>query len=125
MLKTIIYWTATALLAAAYLFGGYADISQPKELAEGATRLGYPLYFFTILGCWKLAAVIAILSPGLLRVKEWAYAGILINLTGAAATHIFVKDPIGEVMTPLIVLAIAILSWAFRPANRKLAGPWF
>ncbi len=53
-----------------------------------------------------------------------AYAGNLFNLTGASATHLFVKDPIGEAITPMIILAIAIASWATRPASRKLAGPW-
>ena len=124
MLNKIIYWVATGLLAFAYAAGGYFDIAQPEDVVKGSVKLGYPLFFFTILGCWKLAAVVAILSPGLLRVKEWAYAGIMFNLTSAVATHAFVHDSMGEIMTPLIVLAIAIASWAFRPASRKLPGPW-
>ncbi|MBS0211364.1 MAG: DoxX family protein [Planctomycetes bacterium] len=123
MAAKIIYWLATGLLSFAYLSGGYFDVAQPDQVILAATHLGYPLYFFTILGFWKLLAVFAILMPGLLRLKEWAYAGIFFNLTGAAATHVFVKDGVGEVMTPLIVLAIAMTSWALRPASRKLPGP--
>ena len=122
--RTIAYWVTTGLTAAAYALGGYFDVAQPAEVADGAKHLGFPLYFFTILGVWKLGAAPVVLAPGLPRLKEWAYAGIVINLTGAAATHMFVKDPIGEAVTPLIVLAIAMASWALRPASRKLAGPW-
>ena len=88
-----------------------------------AAHLGYPAYFFTILGVWKLGAVIALVAPGLPRLKEWAYAGIFFNLTGAAASHAVVRDPLGNVMTPLIVLAIAMTSWALRPESRRLRGP--
>lgn len=124
MPKLIAYWLTTALLAVAYLFGGYVDLAQPQELVEGAAHLGYPLYFFSILGFWKIAAGVVILLPALPRVKEWAYAGIVINLTGASATHVFAHDPVKEISTPLIVLAIAVASWYLRPANRRLAGPW-
>ncbi len=120
----IAYWITTALVAAAYLFGGYVDIAQPTEVQEGAVHLGYPLHFFTILGVWKIGAGLVLLLPQLPRLKEWAYAGILFNLTGATATHLFVHDPISNVITPLILLAIAIVSWALRPASRRLAGPW-
>ncbi|MBL8825670.1 MAG: DoxX family protein [Planctomycetaceae bacterium] len=120
----IAYWITTALLALAYLAGGYFDIAQPGDMGKDLARLGYPSYFFVILGVWKLGASVALLLPGTPRLKEWAYAGILFNLTGASATHLFVKDPIGEAITPMIILAIAIASWATRPASRKLAGPW-
>lgn len=43
MARTIVYWVTTVLLALAYLAGGYFDVTQPPEVAEGATHLGYPL----------------------------------------------------------------------------------
>src|SRR5258708_779567 len=124
MKQLIVYWIATALLALGYIAGGLFDVLQPEPVVEAATKLGYPLFFFRILGVWKLLAVVAILSPGLPRAKEWAYAGIVINLTGAAATHVYGGDPINEIVTPLVLLAIAVTSWATRPASRKLPGPW-
>lgn len=124
MARTIVYWVTTVLLALAYLAGGYFDASRPPEVVEAATHLGYPLYFFIILGVWKLLAAVALLAPGLPRLKEWTYAGILFNLTGAAATHAFVKDPVADIVSPLVLLAIAVVSWALRPANRRLPGPW-
>lgn len=122
--KLIAYWITTALLAGVYLTGGYFDIAQLADFHLETSKLGYPLYFFTILGVWKIGAAIAIVAPALPRLKEWAYAGILFNLTGAAASHVFIKDTLGETITPLIVLAIAAASWYLRPADRRLAGPW-
>jgi len=124
MTKLIIYWLATALVAAAYFMGGYFDLTQPPDFFEEIGSLGYPAYFFLILGFWKVCAAVVLLLPSLPRLKEWAYAGILFNLTGATASHIFVKDPLGEILTPMIVLVIAIVSYLLRPAERRLAGPW-
>lgn len=124
MLRTIAYWVTTGLLAAGYVMGGYYDVAQPEMVADAAKHLGYPLFFFTILGVWKLAGAAVILAPGLLRLKEWAYAGFVINLTGAIATHLHVGDPVKEVTAPAIMLGLAAASWALRPAGRKLAGPW-
>ncbi len=124
MPKLIAYWIVTALVAGAYLAGGYFDIAQPADFFQEVGKLGYPAYFFSILGVWKMGAALAILAPKLPRLKEWAYAGMVFNLTGAAASHAFVKDPIGETLTPLIVLALVIASYVLRPADRRLAGPW-
>jgi DoxX-like family len=123
MLRKILYWLTTGLLALAYAAGAFFDLTQPEQVVEGAKKLGYPLFFFSILGFWKMGAVVAILAPGLPRLKEWAYAGIVINLTGAAATHASMKD-YADVPAPLVLLALTIASWALRPAGRKLEGPW-
>lgn len=124
MVTKILYWTITVLFCAGYAVGGYFDYAQPKEVAEGLAKLGYPLFFFKILGAWKFGAVIALLAPGVPRLKEWAYAGIFFNLTGAVATHIFNGDPPTMSIPASVMLAMAITSWALRPESRKLAGPW-
>jgi hypothetical protein len=123
MIRKILYWLTTVLTALAFAAGGYYDLSQPDQVKEQAVKLGYPLYFFTILGVWKLGAVVAVLAPKLPRLKEWAYAGIFFDLTGASATHAFMKDSNQDILTPLVILAIAMVSWALRPASRKLPGP--
>jgi len=123
MIRKTLYWLTTILLAFAYAAGGYYDLTQPDQVIEAARKLGYPLFFFSILGFWKLGAVVALLVPGLPRLKEWAYAGIVINLTGAGATHAQMKD-YSDVTAPLVLLLLAISSWALRPASRKLGGPW-
>jgi len=121
--RAIAYWVTTALLALTYLYGGYIDLAQPDDFTEKTAKLGYPLLFFRILGVWKLAGAVVVLVPGLPRAKEWAYAGFVINLTAAAATHVGIGDPPGDLIPPAVLLAFAVASWALRPASRRLAGP--
>lgn len=94
---------------------------QPAELMEGMRHLGYPDYFATVLGLWKIAGAIAVLAPGLPLLKEWAYAGIVFDLTGAAASHAFAGDDAGKVITPMVLVVIAAASWWLRPESRRLA----
>jgi uncharacterized membrane protein YphA (DoxX/SURF4 family) len=119
-LRPIAYWVATALTAFVFLSGGVADIARPEPVMEGMTHLGYPAYFATILGVWKVLGGLAVLAPGWRLLKEWAYAGMLFDLTGAAASHAAVGDPAAKVATPLIILVIVAASWALRPESRRL-----
>ena len=120
--RTICYWLATALTAFVYLSGGIADIVQPTAVKEGMALLGYPAYFATILGIWKVLGGAVVLAPRLPLIKEWAYAGMLFNLTGAAASHAAVGDPLAKIITPLVILLIVAASWALRPPTRTLPG---
>lgn len=120
--KNIGYWASTGLVALAIGMGGVMDLMAPPELAAGMAHLGYPAYFLIILGLWKVAGAAAILVPRVPLLKEWAYAGIAFDLTGAAASHAFSGDGPGEVITPLVILALAATSWALRPASRRLAA---
>lgn len=116
--KTLGYWSATALTAFVYLVGGTVDVMRPPFLIEEIAHLGFPAYFMVILGTWKILGGIVVLLPRMPIVKEWAYAGMTINLTGAAIAHAVVGDPPGEIATPLVILAIVATSWALRPADR-------
>ena len=120
--KNIGYWITTALVALAFLSGGVMDASRNADVQAGMSHLGYPLYFALILGVWKFLGGVAILAPGFARLKEWAYAGIAFDLTGAAFSHASSGDGAAKIITPLVILAIAAASWALRPASRKLAA---
>ena len=85
------------------------------------THLGYPAYFMVILGVWKVLGGVVVVAPRLPRLKEWAYAGMLFDLTGAAASHAAVGDPVAKIATPLILMGIVAASWALRPGSRKLS----
>jgi hypothetical protein len=87
--------------------------------------LHYPLYFLTILGFWKVAGAIAILVPRFPRLKEWAYAGIFFDLTGASASTIGVGiyGAYGfHVIAPLVIAGLTVASWALRPESRFVSG---
>lgn len=120
--KTIGYWVATALIAFAMASGGAMDLMQPPDFMEGMRHLGYPDYFASVLGLWKVLGAVAILAPGLPLLKEWAYAGIAFDLTGASASHAFSGDDVGMIVTPLVLLGVLVASWWLRPASRRLPG---
>jgi hypothetical protein len=116
------YWVTTAILALVMLGGGAADVVHQHDTAAGMVHLGYPLYFMTILGSWKLLGGITVLAPGLPRLKEWAYAGAVFDLTGAAISHLATGDDVRHILTPLGFAAVALASWALRPPGRTLAA---
>jgi uncharacterized membrane protein YphA (DoxX/SURF4 family) len=115
------YWTTTLLTALLICFGGgLGDLLRYEGTVQGMAALGYPAYFASILGAWKVLAGLALLAPRFPRLKEWAYAGIVFDLTGAAASHASVGDPAAKVITPLVLLGVVAASWALRPASRRL-----
>ena len=116
--KMIGYWVTTGLFAAAFLAVGAAELAGAPEAVTATVALGYPAYVLTILGLWKLLSVPALLAPRLPRLKEWAYAGIFFDLTGAAASHAISGDSPGRSATPLVLLLFAAASWALRPPSR-------
>ncbi|MGV3763938.1 DoxX family protein [Parapedobacter sp.] len=118
----IIYWVATLFLSVGMLAGGTQQMLQIGGYNEIVTRLGYPLYMLSIIGIWKILGVLVLLLPGFPLVKEWAYAGFFFVMTGAAISHIVMKEPFVEVVPSLILLTAIIVSWYFRPASRKVAA---
>ena len=118
----IIYWIATIWLSLGMTSTGIVQLMNIKEEADMMDRLGYPLYFLTILGIWKLLGVMAILVPKIPLVKEWAYAGFFFAMTGAILSHLAVDDPAKDLFGPLLLVVLTIVSWYFRPAERKLAN---
>lgn len=115
----IIYWIATAWLSLGMLSTGIVQLIRVKEEAALFTHLGYPLYFLTILGIWKLLGVIAVLIPKFPVVKEWAYAGFFFSMSGAVISHAAVGDPAKEFFGPVLLIVLTVISWYFRPAGRK------
>ena len=122
-IKTIAFWVTTILGPASFVIGGVLNLQQGPEVVATMRHLGYPLYFAAILGAWKLLGAVVITAPGLPRVKEWAYAGFVFDLTAAAASRAAVGDGAADVIAPLVFLALVIASWALRPAGRRLASP--
>jgi uncharacterized membrane protein len=124
------YWLASAVLAAALTATGIQQLLRVEAVgasappfAWGIRQLGYPVYVLTILGSWKLLGSVALLVPKFPLVKEWAYAGIFFLLTGALFSHFASGDPWGEFIPATFLLVLTILSWYFRPADRKLFKP--
>ncbi|WP_109488832.1 DoxX family protein [Occallatibacter savannae] len=122
--RIIVYWIMTILVVMPIGSGGIAQMMQYFASPHGVVPvLGYPMYFFLILGFWKFFGALTILVPRFPRLKEWAYAGIFFDLTGAAASNAL-SGGYGaygfHIIAPLIITGFMFASWALRPASRTL-----
>lgn len=116
----IIYWIATVWLCLGMMSSAIVQLLQIEEEAGMIEKLGYPAYFMTILGVWKILGVVAILIPKAPLLKEWAYAGFFFTMSGALISHMAVKDEPVEFFGPVLLLVLIVVSWYFRPAGRKI-----
>ena len=118
--NTIIYWVSTIWLTLGMLSTAFVQLIKDKEEVENITQLDYPVYLLTIIGVWKILGVVAVLTPRSPLIKEWAYAGFFFVMSGAMFSRIAAGSPILEILPSLLLLVLAILSWYFRPAERKI-----
>src|SRR5262252_2083582 len=121
--RVIGYWVTTALVVFELALGGVWDVLRVPQVRGLIERLGYPQYFLVILGIWKLLGAVALVIPRFPRLKEWAYAGVFFDLTGAVASlwASGLMDA-GTMAYPLLMTGVAVASWALRPPSRRL-GP--
>jgi len=115
--KKVLYWTSTGFTVFALTVIGASDLLHAPAMIVGLKHLGYPAYFATILGIWKLLGSAAILSPRHPRLKEWAYAGVFFTLTGAAISHAVSGDPIVNILVPVVLLGFVMTSWTLQSAR--------
>jgi hypothetical protein len=116
----IIYWIATIWLSLGMISTGIVQLFKVKKEIAFILDLGYPLYFLTILGVWKILGVATVLIPKFPLLKEWAYAGFFFAMTGAIFSHIAAGNPVNKIFPSLLLLALTMVSWYFRPADRKI-----
>ena len=118
----ITYWIATIWLALGMLSTGIVQLMHIEEEVVMMNRLGYPAYFLTIIGVWKILGVIAILIPKFPLVKEWTYAGFFFVMSGAIFSHAAVGDAAKDFFGPGLLIVLTIISWYFRPAERRVVS---
>jgi hypothetical protein len=112
------YWVLTGVLALELAAGAAWDLTRRANVVAVVTKLGYPAYLLPILGIWKGLAAVAVLAPGRKRLKEWAYAGIVFEMSGAAVSQAIAGSR-GELALTLGITALALGSWVLRPASRR------
>jgi len=121
--NVIVYWVTTALVVFELTMGGAWDVLRVPQVRGLIERLGYPPYFLVILGTWKLLGAVALVIPRFPRLKEWAYAGVFFDLTGAVVS-LFASGLInmGAMAYPILMMGVAVASWALRPPSRRLCS---
>jgi uncharacterized membrane protein YphA (DoxX/SURF4 family) len=115
------YWTTTGLLAALSLFAGFTYLSGSSQAIEGFAHVGYPQHLRIILGIGKLLGAIALIVPGIPKLKEWAYAGFTFTWISAFVAHYVAKDGPAAFL-PLLLLVFLLVSYVTRPASRQWPG---
>jgi DoxX-like family len=118
--KIIVYWITTGMVAFSIGSGGIAQAMRVPGVIDGMMKLGYPQHFVVLLGVWKTLGAIVILLPGFPLVKEWAYAGIFIDLSGAVVTAVANASAAFHIVAPLLLIGMLATSWALRPESRRL-----
>jgi hypothetical protein len=120
--RTIGYWITTGLVVFFIGSGGFAYVMQVPDVVQGVVGLGFPTHFVLLLGVWKVLGSIALAVPRLPLIKEWAYFGIMLDLTGAAYTSIATGGEWWHAAAPLAIALLVVASWALRPERRRLPG---
>ena len=119
-MRTTIYWIATIILVLECEVGGVVGGLRLQPFLGTIQHLGYPTYFMTIHTIWYILAGVALLVSRFPRLKEWAYAGLFFIYTGAFMSHLAVGDPAFMLIAPVVFTSLVLVSWALRPATRRL-----
>jgi hypothetical protein len=115
MNRRIIYVASTAILVLEIAVGALMDLALLPHVVQDVRSLGYPTYILYIVGVWKVLALGGLLWPRLPRLREWAYAGVFFEMSGATASHILAGDAFGKYAAPMAFTFLTLVSWWFQP----------
>ncbi|EFH81287.1 conserved hypothetical protein [Ktedonobacter racemifer DSM 44963] len=124
-IKRFAYWITTAALLFVMLAGALGELTRQWGTIETHTVLGYPLYVLNIIGIWKILGALILAVPGLPRLKEWAYAGMFFDITGALLSHAFVGTGTIHLLETGSITLLVVASWALRPSSRTFGNLTF
>jgi hypothetical protein len=121
MARKIAYWVTTVIASVA-LLGALSYLTGSEQVVSGFARVGYPQHLRIVLGIVKPAAAIVLLMPGLVLLKEWAYACVAFTWIMATLAHYSSGEGVQAWSAPLVLLTLLIVSYLTRPANRRLVA---
>jgi len=120
--QKIIYWVTTGLVTLGMLMSFFNYFFNPA-LKAAYVHIGFPDWFRIELGIAKLLGALAlIISAAPSRIKEWTYAGFFINFFSAIWAHYFAGDPISNIIAPILLLVLLIVSYISRENIAKKAS---
>jgi uncharacterized membrane protein YphA (DoxX/SURF4 family) len=111
----IIYWVTTIIIAIIFFITGVGNLIPFEHITQDMSHLGYPAYFLKILGIWKILGALTIAFPVSPRYKEWAYVGMMLDLSGAAFSRFFSEDGFIMTIVPLAISGLVLISWILQP----------
>ena len=114
------YWVFTLWASLGMVSTGIVQAMHHQKEVEMFVSLGYPQYLLTMLAVAKFAGVVVLLLPGLVRLKEWVYAGFVYMMIGAVLSHLVVQHTISAIFPALLLLVVTIISWYLLPSKRKM-----
>lgn len=113
--KSMYYFTTLTIAITVGLIGGIVDILQTEAVKTASQSLGYPLYFFFLLGVFKVLGAIALLLPRKFeKLRDIAYTGFAFDFIFASYSHFSVNDDIGKIIAPLLFLVLLSLSYILK-----------
>ncbi len=122
----IIYWVVTGLFSLFIISTAIPNIIKDQASIDLISKqMGFPEYMIPFLGWAKLLGAIALLVPGFPRVKEWAYAGIFFDLSGAlfGSIALWGLDP-AAVISFTLFIGVEVLSYfLYHKVARESSTP--
>ncbi|MBS3136681.1 DoxX family protein [Candidatus Woesearchaeota archaeon] len=118
----ITFWIITILFCLANFLSGIAELFPNQQAIDAMAHLGYPAYLLTILGVAKVAGSIAILQTKFRTIKEWAYAGFVIDYIGASLSIYFSGDGLLMASFPMIFLVVLFVSYSLWKKTESKRG---
>jgi len=115
--RKVAYWASTGIITALMCFAAFSYLSGDPKAVEGFAKVGYPQQLRIILGIVKPLGALALVVPGFVKLKEWAYAGFTFAWICAVVAHYSVGQK-GEAVFPLVLMGVLYVSYVTRPANR-------
>ena len=115
----ILYCIFTILFALAMLS---TCIPSEQSIPIIHDTLGYPVYFINYIAIMKVFGVIAILIPGFPRVKEWAYAGLFLDMVSAVYSFYATNLINAGTSVMLVFFGLGIASYVFYHKKLKATG---
>jgi hypothetical protein len=117
-------WIVTGMMAVLMLLSAVPDLLRLSGAVDVFRHLGYPPYLLPFLGVAKMLGVAAILVPGMPKLKEWAFAGLLFDVTGALYSHLSVGDSGGGWLPAVVGFGLIAGSYvAYRMRLKREVVP--
>jgi|SRR5690554_3494968 len=114
--QKIIYWIATGLLSALFLYSALMYLTDTAVIEGYYQDYQYPVYLVIPMALAKIMAIVFILLRKPKWVMEWAYAGLFFDMVLACFAHYHINDP--GITLPLVGIVLLLISYFFGKTVR-------